>query len=123
MRRRRIVRIASSLLIGIATAAAVMGKDYVLVRNFHVVEPGQVFRGAEQKPIPFSSIIRRHGIRTVLCLAEPEWDERAAAESMGVRGQRVERPDDLAGALKDAIAHPGPSLVEVVVDGSIPGPH
>ena len=40
---------------------------------------------------------------------------------MGVRGHRVERPDDLAGALKDAIAHPGPSLVEVVVDGSIPG--
>jgi benzoylformate decarboxylase len=56
-------------------------------------------------------------------LTDPTLDFAKMAESMGVRGQRVERPDDLAGALKDAIAHPGPSLVEVVVDGSIPGRH
>jgi benzoylformate decarboxylase len=54
-------------------------------------------------------------------LSDPTLDFAQMAESMGVRGQRVERPDDLAVALKDAIAHPGPSLVEVVVDGSIPG--
>ncbi len=52
-------------------------------------------------------------------LTDPTLDFVKMAESMGVRGQRVEAPDDLAPALKDAIAHPGPSLVEVIVDGSI----
>lgn len=56
-------------------------------------------------------------------LTDPTLDFAKMAESMGVRGQRVERSDDLAGALKDAIAHPGPSLVEVVVDGPIPDRH
>jgi thiamine pyrophosphate-dependent acetolactate synthase large subunit-like protein len=43
------------------------------------------------------------------------------AESMGVRGTRVERPDDLQDALREAIAHPGPSLVDVSIDPSVPG--
>ena len=43
------------------------------------------------------------------------------AESMGVRGFRVERPEDLGEVLREAIAFPGPSLVDVITDSSIPG--
>jgi hypothetical protein len=38
----------------------------------------------------------------------------AMAQSMGVKGIRVEKPQDLEGALGEALAHPGPVLVDVV---------
>lgn len=38
------------------------------------------------------------------------------AQSMGVHGRRVERADDLAGALREAIAVDGPSLVDVAIE-------
>jgi len=38
----------------------------------------------------------------------------AVASALGVRGQRVDRPDDLAGALRVAFDHDGPALVEVM---------
>jgi pyruvate dehydrogenase (quinone) len=38
----------------------------------------------------------------------------AMAEAMGVRGIRVENPQELEGALRDAFAHDGPALVDVV---------
>ena len=38
----------------------------------------------------------------------------AMAEAMGVKGMRVERPDQLHRALTEAFAHPGPALVEVL---------
>jgi pyruvate dehydrogenase (quinone) len=40
---------------------------------------------------------------------------------MGVPGRRVEHPDDLAPALKEALAHDGPSLVDVVMESPLPG--
>jgi pyruvate dehydrogenase (quinone) len=36
------------------------------------------------------------------------------ADAMGIHGQRVEKPDDLEGALRAAFAHDGPALVDVV---------
>jgi pyruvate dehydrogenase (quinone) len=36
------------------------------------------------------------------------------ANALGIHGQRVEKPDDLAGALQAAFAHDGPALVDVV---------
>jgi benzoylformate decarboxylase len=54
-------------------------------------------------------------------LTDPALDFVKHAESMGVRGRRVERPDELGDAFREAIDYPGPSLVEVLVDGSIPG--
>jgi pyruvate dehydrogenase (quinone) len=36
------------------------------------------------------------------------------AEAMGVRGIRVERPQELKNAIEAAIAHKGPVLVDVV---------
>jgi pyruvate dehydrogenase (quinone) len=38
----------------------------------------------------------------------------AMAQAMGVRGIRVEKPQELEGALREAMAHPGPVLVDVV---------
>jgi pyruvate dehydrogenase (quinone) len=43
-------------------------------------------------------------------------DFAAVARACGVYGVRVEKPKQLAGALKDAFAHPGPALVDVVTD-------
>lgn len=45
------------------------------------------------------------------------------AEAMGVPAQRVERPEELAGALREAFARrDGPSLVEVVLESPVPIP-
>ena len=38
----------------------------------------------------------------------------AMAEAMGIKGVRVEAPGDLEGALRAALAHDGPALVDVV---------
>lgn len=38
----------------------------------------------------------------------------AMASAMGIKGVRVERAQDLAGAVSEALAHPGPALVDVV---------
>ena len=47
-------------------------------------------------------------------LANPDF--AAVARALGMHGERVERPDDLADALRTAFAHPGSALVEVVVE-------
>ena len=41
-------------------------------------------------------------------------DFAATARAMGVKGQRVERPQDLRSALIEAFNHDGPALVDVV---------
>jgi pyruvate dehydrogenase (quinone) len=38
------------------------------------------------------------------------------AEAAGILGRRVEKPEDLHGALKDALSHDGPAMVEVLVN-------
>jgi benzoylformate decarboxylase len=55
-------------------------------------------------------------------LTDPELRFDRMAESMGVKGRRVTRPDELAGALREAIAHEGPSLVDVVMESPVPIP-
>jgi benzoylformate decarboxylase len=54
-------------------------------------------------------------------LTDPELRFDRMAESMGVPGRRVERPGDLAPALREALAHDGPSLVDVVMESPLPG--
>jgi pyruvate dehydrogenase (quinone) len=41
-------------------------------------------------------------------------DFAAMARAMGVKGVRVEASDDVDAALREAFAHPGPALVDVV---------
>ena len=52
-------------------------------------------------------------------LVDPDLRFDRMAESMGVPAWRVERPDQLAPALREAMAA-GPALVDVVIDGSVP---
>ena len=40
----------------------------------------------------------------------------AMAEAVGIRGIRVERPGDVETAIEDALSHPGPVLVDAVVN-------
>ncbi|HEY3674135.1 MAG TPA: thiamine pyrophosphate-dependent enzyme [Acidimicrobiia bacterium] len=47
-------------------------------------------------------------------LHNPDFAEYARL--CGAHGARVTDPDDLDGALKDALAHPGPAMVEIVTD-------
>lgn len=44
-----------------------------------------------------------------------ETDYAVAAKALGCHGIRVDKPDQLAGALKEAMAHKGPSVLDVVV--------
>ncbi len=55
-------------------------------------------------------------------LTDPELRFDRLAEAMGVRGRRVERPDELGPALREAIAHDGPALVDVVMESPVPIP-
>ncbi len=55
-------------------------------------------------------------------LTDPELRFDRMAEAMGVPGRRVEHPEDLAPALRDAIAQDGPSLVDVVMESPVPIP-
>jgi protein tyrosine phosphatase (PTP) superfamily phosphohydrolase (DUF442 family) len=68
-----------------AIAAVTPFKSHIRVENFHVVEPGQIYRGAAQKPGPLQRLIKQHGIRTIVCLVDPDPEEQAIAESLGVR--------------------------------------
>jgi pyruvate dehydrogenase (quinone) len=43
-------------------------------------------------------------------------DFARVAEAIGFYGQRVEKPQDLEGAVKSWLAHPGPALLDVVTD-------
>jgi pyruvate dehydrogenase (quinone) len=43
-------------------------------------------------------------------------DFAAVARACGAHGVRVEKPKELAGALKSAFRHKGPALVDVVTD-------
>ena len=43
-------------------------------------------------------------------------DFAAMARAMGVHAARVEDPADLAGAVREALAHPGPALIDVVTN-------
>ena len=63
------------------------------------------------------------GAQAVEYVLTPAGEElRPIIESMGVWGRRVESPDQLAPALKDALAHDGPSLVDVVMESPVPIP-
>ncbi|MFC4071809.1 thiamine pyrophosphate-dependent enzyme [Actinoplanes subglobosus] len=57
-----------------------------------------------------------HGVR----FGEPQPDYAAWAQACGGLGARVTRPGDLRAALAQALAHPGPALLDVAVDPNEP---
>jgi benzoylformate decarboxylase len=61
--------------------------------------------------------IARHDYPTAFDLSRPAIDFARMAASMGVRGLRVERSDQIAPALDAALDQPGPALIDVVVEG------
>lgn len=63
----------------------------------------------------------RRGIFPGMDLADPRIDAVGLARALGVRAERVERPGELRDVLATCLAHAGPSLVDVVVDGSVKG--
>ena len=50
---------------------------------------------------------------------DPPIDFAGLAAAMGVRSRRVVEPDEVGQALGEALAHPGPTLLDVAVDGRI----
>lgn len=50
---------------------------------------------------------------------DPPVDFAGLAGALGLRSRRVVEPDDIAPALDEALAHPGPALLDVVVDGRL----
>jgi hypothetical protein len=46
----------------------------------------------------------------------PRTDYAAIARAVGAHGRRVEDPREVRDALREAFAHPGPALVDVVTD-------
>jgi benzoylformate decarboxylase len=59
---------------------------------------------------------------TAMDLTDPALRFDRMAESMGVPGFRVDRPDDLAPTLRKALELGGPSLVDVVMESPVPIP-
>jgi thiamine pyrophosphate-dependent acetolactate synthase large subunit-like protein len=59
---------------------------------------------------------------TAMDLTDPELRFDRMAESMGVPGFRVDKPDDLAPILRKALDLGGPSLVDVVIESPVPIP-
>jgi benzoylformate decarboxylase len=55
-------------------------------------------------------------------LREPDVDFVGLARAMGVMGQRVSRPEEVAPAIQAMLKHDGPYLIDVLVDGSVPRP-
>ena len=49
-------------------------------------------------------------------LVDPEIDHVGLARALGVHAERVEKPGHLGDVLRDCLGHPGPTLVEVVID-------
>lgn len=46
----------------------------------------------------------------------PKIDYAAVASAMGIYAVRIEKSADVRAALRDALAHPGPALVDLVTD-------
>jgi benzoylformate decarboxylase len=61
----------------------------------------------------------KRGIFPGMDLVEPAVDYVGLARALGVRAERVERPDNLRDVLQTCLAHEGPSLVDVAIDRGV----
>lgn len=96
----------------VAAAVVVLGgsyvwendvKDRVVIRNFGVVEPGEIYRAGRQTPATMRKIHDRYGVRTIVDLgAFPRGSARdeeaqAVAEELGVERHRFDLLGDATG--------------------------
>jgi benzoylformate decarboxylase len=65
--------------------------------------------------------IEEHAFPASFKLADPVIDFATLAQSMGVPGVRVEKPNQVAPAIQQALAHDGPFLIDLVVTDHVPG--
>jgi benzoylformate decarboxylase len=63
--------------------------------------------------------IPEHDFPLSFDLSKPaiRFDEMARA--MGVEAVRVEKPQEIAPAIRQALAHPGPFLIDLVLEGNV----
>jgi pyruvate dehydrogenase (quinone) len=50
----------------------------------------------------------------------PDFPFARYAETLGIKGIRVERPEDVASAWDEALRHPGPVVFEAITDPEVP---
>jgi thiamine pyrophosphate-dependent acetolactate synthase large subunit-like protein len=84
---------------------------YVVFNNasYRILKQGMVrYLGASERKSEFPG----------MDFGEPAIDIAAQAAVWGMHARRVEDPADLRGALKDAVHHNGPAVVDVVIDKS-----
>ncbi len=63
--------------------------------------------------------IPKHSYPLSFDLSKPEINFAEMAQSMGVKALRVERPEQIAPAISQMLAHNGPFLLDVVIEGDI----
>lgn len=61
--------------------------------------------------------VEQHEFPLSFDLSKPEIDFAALARSMGVAGLRVQRPEEIAPAIREMLSHDGPFLLDVVIEG------
>ena len=55
-------------------------------------------------------------------IGDPDLDFVGLARALGVPGQRVAQPADIAPAIETMLEHDGPYLIDLILDGSVPRP-
>ena len=63
--------------------------------------------------------VARHDYPMSFDLSSPALRFDMLAQAMGVRGARVERPEEIAPAIKQALAHSGPFLIDLMLEGDV----
>ena len=63
--------------------------------------------------------IPKHDFPLSFDLSKPDIHFDQIARSMGVEGVRVEKPEEIAPAIAQALAHKGPFLIDVVLEGDV----
>jgi thiamine pyrophosphate-dependent acetolactate synthase large subunit-like protein len=67
--------------------------------------------------------VERHDFPECFDLSEPPIRFDDLAQSMGVMGVRVDKSEQIRPAIADALAHPGPALIELVIEGDVRPEH
>jgi protein tyrosine/serine phosphatase len=86
--RRRLIL---SALLGLAFIPGWRLYHILLAGNFHVVDTGRCYRGAQPSPAKLADLVRRYGVRTVINLRgvadDEDWypDEVNSARELGIK--------------------------------------